>query len=420
MTDRPSRSTPRSPTARSTSKWDSYKFDAKLVNPANQRKYEIIVVGTGLAGASAAATLGRAGLQGEGLHLPRLAPPGPLDRRPGRHQRRQELPGRRRQHLPPLLRHGEGRRLPLPRGQRVPAGRRCRSTSSTSASPRACRSPASTAACSTTARFGGAQVSRTFYARGQTGQQLLLGAYQALARQIGARQRRALQPHRAARRRRGRRHVRRHRRPRPAHRRDRRRTRRTPSCSPPAATRNAFFLSTNAMACNVTAIWRAHRRGALFANPCYTQIHPTCIPQSDEFQSKLTLMSESLRNDGRIWVPKNPDDTRSPDQIPEDERDYFLERRYPSFGNLAPRDIAVRAAKVEVDSGKGVGPLKNGVYLDFADAIGRLGERRHRGALREPLRDVRAHHRRGPVRACRCASTRRRTTRWAGSGSTTS
>jgi succinate dehydrogenase / fumarate reductase flavoprotein subunit len=137
---------------------------------------------------------------------------------------------------------------------------------------------------------------------------------------------------------------------------------------------NVFFLSTNAMACNVTAAWRAHRKGAAFANPCYTQIHPTCIPQSDEFQSKLTLMSESLRNDGRVWVPKNPDDSRRADQIPEDERDYYLERIYPSFGNLAPRDIASRAAKRAVDSGAGVGENKNGVYLDFSDAIGRLGE----------------------------------------------
>ncbi len=136
---------------------------------------------------------------------------------------------------------------------------------------------------------------------------------------------------------------------------------------------NAFFLSTNAMGCNVTAAWRAHRRGAYFANPCFTQIHPTCIPQSDEFQSKLTLMSESLRNDGRIWVPKDADDVRPPSQIPEDERDYYLERLYPSFGNLAPRDIASRAAKRAVDSGRGVGPLKNGVYLDFADAIARVG-----------------------------------------------
>jgi succinate dehydrogenase / fumarate reductase flavoprotein subunit len=141
---------------------------------------------------------------------------------------------------------------------------------------------------------------------------------------------------------------------------------------------NVFFLSTNAMACNVTAVWRAHRRGAYFANPCYTQIHPTCIPQSDEFQSKLTLMSESLRNDGRVWVPKKVDD-RPPDQIPEDERDYYLERLYPSFGNLAPRDISSRAAKRAVDSGRGVGPLKNGVYLDFSDATNRLGQ----GVVRE-------------------------------------
>ena len=132
---------------------------------------------------------------------------------------------------------------------------------------------------------------------------------------------------------------------------------------------NVFFLSTNAKYSNASASWRAHRRGALFANPCYTQIHPTCIPARDEFQSKLTLMSESLRNDGRIWVPKNPDETRSPDQVPEDERDYFLERKYPSFGNLVPRDVASRNAKTMVDQGKGVGPLKNGVYLDFGDAI---------------------------------------------------
>jgi succinate dehydrogenase / fumarate reductase, flavoprotein subunit len=137
---------------------------------------------------------------------------------------------------------------------------------------------------------------------------------------------------------------------------------------------NVFYLSTNAMACNVTGAWRAHRRGAAFANPCYTQIHPTCIPQADDFQSKLTLMSESLRNDGRIWVPKNSDETRSADQIPEADRDYYLERIYPSFGNLAPRDVSSRAAKRMVDAGQGVGPLKNGVYLDFADAIGRLGK----------------------------------------------
>ena len=221
--------------------------------------------------------------------------------------------------------------------------------------------------------FGGAQVSRTFYVGGQTGQQLLLGAYQQMARQVGlgninlwnrvelvdvvvidgrcagivtrdllTGEVRSHSGHAVV------------------------------LCT--GGYGNAFFLSTNAMLCNVTAIWRAHRRGAWFANPCYTQIHPTCIPQSDEFQSKLTLMSESLRNDGRVWVPKQVDDGRPPAQIPEDERDYYLERLYPSFGNLAPRDIASRAAKRAVDSGRGVGPKKNGVYLDFADAIGRLGK----------------------------------------------
>ena len=222
--------------------------------------------------------------------------------------------------------------------------------------------------------FGGVQVSRTFYARGQTGQQLLIGAYQQMARQVGLGNvelwnrvelvdvvvvdgqaagivTRDLLTGEVA------------------------------SHSAHAVVlatggySNVFFLSTNAMACNVTAAWRAHRKGAAFANPCYTQIHPTCIPQSDDFQSKLTLMSESLRNDGRIWVPKDKDDQRSPDQIPEAERDYYLERRYPSFGNLAPRDIASRAALVEVSKGHGVGPLKNGVFLDFSDAIGRLGEK---------------------------------------------
>jgi succinate dehydrogenase / fumarate reductase flavoprotein subunit len=221
--------------------------------------------------------------------------------------------------------------------------------------------------------FGGAQVSRTFYARGQTGQQLLLGAYQQMARQVGLGNvtlwnrievvdivvidgrcagivtRDLLTGE-----------VRSH-----------------SGHAVVLATGgygNAFFLSTNAMACNTSAIWRAHRKGAYFANACYTQIHPTCIPQSDEFQSKLTLMSESLRNDGRVWVPANLDESRSADEVPESERDYYLERLYPSFGNLAPRDIASRAAKRAVDSGRGVGPLKNGVYLDFADAVDRLGQ----------------------------------------------
>ena len=220
--------------------------------------------------------------------------------------------------------------------------------------------------------FGGAQVSRTFYARGQTGQQLLLGAYQALMRQVapaGSRctpgPRCSTSSSRTA--------SPRHRRPRPDHRRGRDATSGHAVVLATGGYGNVFYLSTNAMNCNVTAAWRAYKRGALFANPCYTQIHPTCIPASGEFQSKLTLMSESLRNDGRIWVPKKHDDNRPADQIPEDERDYYLERKYPAFGNLVPRDVASRAAKTVVDEGRGVGPLKNGVYLDFADAIERLG-----------------------------------------------
>jgi len=220
--------------------------------------------------------------------------------------------------------------------------------------------------------FGGVQVSRTFYARGQTGQQLLLGAYQALARQIEAgtvemftrtemldlvvSDGRAegivvrnlitgeISSHAA--------HA---------------------VVLATGGYANVFYLSTNAMGCNVTAAWRAHRKGAYFANPCYTQIHPTCIPQSAEHQSKLTLMSESLRNDGRIWVPKTASPGVPASQVPETERDYYLERKYPSFGNLVPRDVASRNAKIMIDQGLGVGPLKNGVYLDFADAIGRLG-----------------------------------------------
>ncbi|MBW3554736.1 MAG: fumarate reductase/succinate dehydrogenase flavoprotein subunit, partial [Gemmatimonadetes bacterium] len=221
--------------------------------------------------------------------------------------------------------------------------------------------------------FGGAQVARTFYARGQTGQQLLLGCYQALERQIGegtvemyARHEmldvivvdgRArgiivrdmvtgeIETHLA-----------------------------DVVVLATGGYSNVFYLSTNAKGCNVTATWRAHKRGAGFANPCYTQIHPTCIPPSGHYQSKLTLMSESLRNDGRIWAPKDPSDGRAADQIPADDRDYYLERLYPSFGNLTPRDIASRRAKEAVDEGRGVGPMKNGVFLDFRDAIDRLGE----------------------------------------------
>ena len=215
-------------------------------------------------------------------------------------------------------------------------------------------------------------MSRTFYARGQTGQQLLLGAYQQMMHQVHAG---TVELHTRSEmldlvvkdgvacgiivRDLVTGQVTRH----SAH--------AVLLCT--GGYGNVFFLSTNAKYSNASASWRAHRRGALFANPCYTQIHPTCIPASDEFQSKLTLMSESLRNDGRIWVPKNPDETRSPDQVPEDERDYFLERKYPSFGNLVPRDVASRNAKTMVDQGRGVGPLKNGVYLDFGDAIERAG-----------------------------------------------
>ncbi|MDH3308246.1 MAG: fumarate reductase/succinate dehydrogenase flavoprotein subunit, partial [Acidimicrobiia bacterium] len=221
--------------------------------------------------------------------------------------------------------------------------------------------------------FGGAQVSRTFYARGQTGQQLLLGAYQALARTVGLGMVElhtrtemldvVLKDGRAV----------------GIVTRDLL-TGEVVSHSAHAVVlatggySNAYYLSTNAMACNTTAIWRAHRKGAAFANASFTQIHPTCIPSSEEFQSKLTLMSESLRNDGRIWVPKKAGDDRPAGQIPESERDYYLERRYPAFGNLVPRDVASRNAKTMVDTGHGVGPLKNGVFLDFADSISRLGQ----------------------------------------------
>ena len=352
-------------------KWTSYKFDRKLVNPANRRKYQVIVVGTGLAGAAAAATLGEQGYQvkaftfhdsprrahsiaaqgginaaknykGDGDSVHRLF----YDTVKGGDFRAREANVHR-------LAEESVNIIDQMTAQGVPFAREYGGLLDNRS-------------------FGGAQVSRTFYARGQTGQQLLLGAYQQLARQVGLGRvelfnrtelvdvvvvdgqaagivvRDLL-------------------------------TGEVTSHSAHAVVlatggySNVFFLSTNAMTCNVTAAWRAHRRGAAFANPCYTQIHPTCIPQSDDFQSKLTLMSESLRNDGRIWVPKRAGDDRSPDQIPEDERDYYLERRYPSFGNLAPRDIASRAALVEVAKGHGVGPLKNGVYLDFSEAMGRLG-----------------------------------------------
>ncbi|NLV55427.1 MAG: fumarate reductase/succinate dehydrogenase flavoprotein subunit [Acidimicrobiales bacterium] len=354
-------------------KWTNYKFEHKLVNPANRRKYEVIVVGTGLAGGAAAATLGEQGYRVKAFTFhdsPRrahsIAAQGGINAaknykgdgdsiwrlfydtvKGGDFRSREANVYRLAEESVNIIDQMTAQGVPFAREYGGLLDNRS---------------------------FGGAQVSRTFYARGQTGQQLLLGAYQQLARQIGLGN---VELHnrtelvdivvvdgRAA----GivvRDLV----------------TGEVTSHSAHAVVlatggySNVFFLSTNAMACNVTAAWRAHRRGAAFANPCYTQIHPTCIPQSDDFQSKLTLMSESLRNDGRIWVPKDPDDNRSPDQIPEDQRDYYLERRYPSFGNLAPRDIASRAALVEVSKGHGVGPLKNGVYLDFGEAIGRLGQK---------------------------------------------
>ena len=352
-------------------KWDRHRFEMKLVNPANKRKYNIIVVGTGLAGASAAATLGELGYrvqcftyhdsprrahsvaaqgginaaknyQNDGDSVYRLF----YDTVKGGDFRAREANVHRLAQLSVNI-------IDQCVAQGVPFAREY-------GGHLANRS------------FGGAQVSRTFYARGQTGQQLLIGAYHALIRQIALGQ---VEMHARSEmldlivvngRARGivtrdlltgeiRTHL---------------------ADAVALATggySNVYYWSTNAKACNTTAIWRAYRRGAGFANPCYTQIHPTCIPQSDERQSKLTLMSESLRNDGRIWVPTAPMNGASPGQIPEDKRDYYLERLYPSFGNLTPRDIASRRAKEAVDEGRGVGPLKNGVYLDFSHALQRLG-----------------------------------------------
>ncbi|CAN5632490.1 fumarate reductase/succinate dehydrogenase flavoprotein subunit [soil metagenome] len=351
--------------------WDRHRFDMKLVSPGNKRKFRVIVVGTGLAGASAAATLGELGYQVEVFTFhdsPRrahsIAAQGGINAAKDYHGEGDSVfrlfydtvkGGDYRSREANVYRLAEVSNEIIDQctAQGVPFAREYGGLLDNRS-------------------FGGAQVSRTFYARGQTGQQLLLGAYQALARQIhlgtvtlhnraemldvvnvdgraaGIVVRNLL-------------------------------TGAVTSHSAHAVVlatggySNVFYLSTNAMGCNVTAAWRAHRRGALFANPCYTQIHPTCIPASDEFQSKLTLMSESLRNDGRIWVPERAGDERSPDQIPEAERDYFLERKYPAFGNLVPRDVASRNAKAMIDAAQGVGPLRNGVYLDFAAAIERLG-----------------------------------------------
>ena len=353
-------------------KWEKARFDLKLVNPANKRRFDIIVVGTGLAGASAAATLAELGYNVQAFcyqDSPRrahsIAAQGGINAaknyqndgdsvyrlfydtvKGGDYRSREANVYRLAQVSVNIIDQCAAQGVPFAREYGGMLDNRS---------------------------FGGAQVSRTFYARGQTGQQLLLGAYQALARQIHA-GKVTMHP----------------------------RTEMldvvvvdghargivvrdmvTGKISSHAGDAvvlatggygNAFYLSTNAKGCNVTAAWRAHRRGAYFANPCYTQIHPTCIPVSGDHQSKLTLMSESLRNDGRIWVPTKAGDTRPASQIPEAERDYYLERKYPSFGNLVPRDVASRNAKDVCDEGRGVGPGGLGVYLDFADAIGRLGK----------------------------------------------
>jgi len=354
-------------------KWEKHKFDMKLVNPANKRKYRVIVVGTGLAGGAAAATLGELGYevlnfcfqdsprrahsiaaqgginaaknyQGDGDSIYRLF----YDTIKGGDFRAREANVYRLAELSVNI-------IDQCVAQGVPFAREY-------GGALANRS------------FGGALVSRTFYARGQTGQQLLLGAYQALQRQVAAGtvkqyprmdmlelividgRARGIVTRDLV-------------------------TGKLESFVADAVILatggygNVFFLSTNAKGSNATAIWRAHRKGAYLANPCYTQIHPTCIPKSGDYQSKLTLMSESLRNDGRVWVPKNRGDTRPPDQIPDADRDYYLERIYPTYGNLAPRDISSRQAKNVCDDQRGVGPGGLGVYLDFRDAFKRLGRK---------------------------------------------
>ncbi len=354
-------------------KWSKYKFDMKLVNPSNKRKFTVIVVGTGLAGASAAATMGELGYHVKSFCIhesPRrahsIAAQGGInaaknyqndgdsvfrlfyDTVKGGDFRSREANVYRLAELSPNI-------IDQCVAQGVPFAREY-------------------GGALTNRSFGGAQVSRTFYARGQTGQQLLIGAYQAMMRQTHEKSVELF-------------------------------TRRemldlvlvdgvargiitrnlvTGEIESHAADAvvlatggygNVFYLSTNAKFSNVTASWRAHKKGAYFANPCFTQIHPTCIPVSGDYQSKLTLMSESLRNDGRVWVPKKKGDVRPPSEIPDAERDYYLERIYPSFGNLAPRDIASRQAKFRTDEGLGVGPTGKAVYLDFRDAIERLGHK---------------------------------------------
>src|SRR5512136_2409674 len=353
-------------------KWDKHRFDMKLVNPANKRKYSVIVVGSGLAGGAAAATLAELGYdvacfcfqdsprrahsiaaqgginaaknyQNDGDSIHRLF----YDTVKGGDYRSREANVHRLAELSVNI-------IDQCVAQGVPFAREYGGTLANRS-------------------FGGALVSRTFYARGQTGQQLLLGAYQALMRQVGTGQVKLFPRH------------------------DMLELVLIDGKARGIVTRdlvtgrieshlgdavilatggygNAFYLATYAKGANATAIWRAYKKGAAFANPCFTQIHPTCIPVTGDYQSKLTLMSESLRNDGRIWVPLKAGDKRAAGEIPEAERDYYLERKYPSYGNLAPRDISSRAAKQVCDEGRGVGPGGQGVYLDFAESIDRLGE----------------------------------------------
>lgn len=353
-------------------KWDNHRFKMKLVNPANKRKYTVLVVGSGLAGASAAATMAELGynvhcfcFQDSPRRAHSIAAQGGINAAKNYQNDGDSVfrlfydtvkggDFRSREANVYRLAQVSNNIIDQCVAQGVPFAREYGGTLANRS-------------------FGGAQVSRTFYARGQTGQQLLLGAYGSLSRQIGLGK------------------VKMH-----------TRTEMLDVVLVDGHARgivtrnlvngeietfggdavilatggysNVFFLSTNAQSCNVTAAFRAYRKGAGFANPCYTQIHPTCIPQSGDYQSKLTLMSESLRNDGRIWVPSAQGDNRAANSIPEAERDYYLERKYPSFGNLAPRDISSRSAKEACDDGRGVGPTGRGVYLDFRDAINRLGE----------------------------------------------
>ena len=352
-------------------KWDRHRFEMKLVNPANKRKFRVIVVGTGLAGGSAAASLAELGyhvdafcFQDSARRAHSIAAQGGINAaknypndgdsvwrlfydtvKGGDFRAREANVYRLAQVSAAIIDQCVAQGVPFAREYGGQLANRS---------------------------FGGAQVSRTFYARGQTGQQLLLGCYAGLNRQIAAGRvtmhprsemldlvlvdgvargivTRDLTSGKIA-----------------SHAGD-------AVVLATGGYANVFYLSTNAKGCNVTATWRAYKRGAGFANPCYTQIHPTCIPQTGHHQSKLTLMSESLRNDGRVWVPSQPGDKRPPDGIPDAERDYYLERKYPSFGNLAPRDISSRAAKEACDAGRGVGPGGRGVYLDFRDSIARLG-----------------------------------------------